>query len=522
MATTIKGQGGVMVWNWAQTFHCCPREYFEPESVDQIKTVLTRARREGVNVKVIGEGHSPSDLPLSHGFVVNLKKYTGIKKIDDARKRVTVKSGTRLKDLHVLLRKSGYACSNLGSVSDLTIAGICQTHTHGTGSNFGIFATTVTEYTIIYADGTQETLNLKQMERSGEAFRFRAILGGIGAMGVLESITVQVEDDFWLTAKQCPKTFDEVLENVERDRFSAEHYRFWWIPHTNMCVEWKANRCGPPTKPLPKPGVIGRFMSWVRDTVVGYHLLEFVYYLSTSMPSLVPLINRLYWYLLFNSEKRQLGPSNEVFNFDCLFKQYVTEWAIPAVHCPQAMRDIKAMIRREKIRAHFPIEVRFVKGDKFPISPCYGRDTCYIGIIMYRPYGKDVEHSLYWAEFEKIMLGYRGRPHWAKKHPLTPNMLSDLYPDFEAFCALRRKLDPQGVFLNDYLRRSLFIDDIKTTVEISDKRKGHSMDPPTDADLRHATIEKAMEEQKTMDEAKWRQRMMRSSEDLTASSTSFG
>lgn len=29
--------------------------------------------------------------------------------------------------------------------------------------------------------------------------------------------------------------------------------------------------------------------------------------------------------------------------------------------------------------AHFPIEVRFVKGDDIWLSPAYGEDKCYIG-----------------------------------------------------------------------------------------------------------------------------------------------
>ncbi len=35
--------------------------------------------------------------------------------------------------------------------------------------------------------------------------------------------------------------------------------------------------------------------------------------------------------------------------------------------------------------------------------------------------------------------------------------LADLYPEFDKFCQIRQKLDPQGMFLNKYLERVLKI-----------------------------------------------------------------
>ena len=42
--------------------------------------------------------------------------------------------------------------------------------------------------------------------------------------------------------------------------------------------------------------------------------------------------------------------------------------------------------------------------------------------------------------------------HWGKLHFLTPEQLAERYPESERFIAIRRELDPEGVFLNDHLR----------------------------------------------------------------------
>lgn len=66
------------------------------------------------------------------------------------------------------------------------------------------------------------------------------------------------------------------------------------------------------------------------------------------------------------------------------------------------------------IFAHFPVEVRFVAADDIYLSPSFGRDSCYINIIMYRPFGRSTDHHKYWDEYERIMKNAGGRPHWAK------------------------------------------------------------------------------------------------------------
>jgi L-gulonolactone oxidase len=48
-----------------------------------------------------------------------------------------------------------------------------------------------------------------------------------------------------------------------------------------------------------------------------------------------------------------------------------------------------------------------------------------------------------------------GRPHWGKMHWQTAESLSQKYPRFADFLAVRDRLDPAGVFSNDYTDRVL-------------------------------------------------------------------
>ncbi len=51
------------------------------------------------------------------------------------------------------------------------------------------------------------------------------------------------------------------------------------------------------------------------------------------------------------------------------------------------------------------------------------------------------------------MRKHGGRPHWGKLNTLGREDFRKLYPRWDDFAAVRRELDPQGRFLNDYLRK---------------------------------------------------------------------
>ncbi|MEX2016345.1 MAG: D-arabinono-1,4-lactone oxidase, partial [Candidatus Hydrogenedentales bacterium] len=53
---------------------------------------------------------------------------------------------------------------------------------------------------------------------------------------------------------------------------------------------------------------------------------------------------------------------------------------------------------------------------------------------------------------EAIFRDHGGRPHWGKLHNLQARELARLYPRWEDFQTVRRRLDPRGLFFNEYLR----------------------------------------------------------------------
>jgi L-gulonolactone oxidase len=95
--------------------------------------------------------------------------------------------------------------------------------------------------------------------------------------------------------------------------------------------------------------------------------------------------------------------------------------------------------------------VRFAAADDALLSTAAGRESCYVAVHVYR----GMEYETYFRAVERIMDDYDGRPHWGKRHYQTAATLAPRYPEWDRFQAVRARLDPNGLFVNDYTERVL-------------------------------------------------------------------
>ncbi|KAF9329109.1 hypothetical protein BG006_007810 [Podila minutissima] len=458
--------------NWARTFRCMPEQYYTPNTEGEIVKIIHLARILGKKVKAIGTGHSPSDLACTDGFMINTDKLNRLLEVDEQNMTITVEAGMKLHKLHDILELHELAMSNLGSISDQSVAGVMSTATHGTGAEYPSLCASVLDMTMITASGER-----LYCSKTVQPDIFNAAVCSLGSLGIITTMTLQCEPAFRLENKQEPAKLDHVLANLDSIIHSAEHVRLWWYPHTDNVVVWRANRT---TKEIsaPKP-------SWRTSHWFNYHIYQGLLDICRYFPRLIPTLSRFMFWATQSKPLERVDDSVKVFNFDCLFPQYVNEWSIPWAHTAEALRALDRFIESGSVpdelaskgidtsstcaglvqktspssssplKAHFPVEIRFVKKDDVWLSPAYGVDSCYIGIIMYRPYGKPVPYKRFWAGYEQIMGAFGGRPHWAKAHSVSYEGLKKAYPKMEKFTEVREQLDPEGMFLNDYLRRHL-------------------------------------------------------------------
>jgi L-gulonolactone oxidase len=200
--------------------------------------------------------------------------------------------------------------------------------------------------------------------------------------------------------------------------------------------------------------------SWLWHSIIGAHVVQFLPFVARYFL----VVNIWVGYLaawLVHEKTVAVDDSYRIFNVDCRYPQHTTEWAIPYNNTRACLFELRAWLEEELadpsgLRPHFPIEIRFSDVDDIWLSPSNGQRTCWIGIVQYKPYGFNVPYRKLFERFEAILFHHGGRPHWAKAHHLRPETLRKLYPRFDDFVQVLERVDPNGMFRNEYVQRHIF------------------------------------------------------------------
>ena len=83
------------------------------------------------------------------------------------------------------------------------------------------------------------------------------------------------------------------------------------------------------------------------------------------------------------------------------------------------------------------------------MSTAYERDT--VTISVHEDIRQDDEP--YFRACEEIFLNFDGRPHWGKVNYLDGTQLARQHSRWSDWWQTRDSVDPNGIFLNDYLTK---------------------------------------------------------------------
>ncbi|MFL5885487.1 MAG: D-arabinono-1,4-lactone oxidase [Thermoleophilaceae bacterium] len=427
------------VWrNWARDQHCAPAAIDEPCSEQEVVEALTRAAASGLRVRVAGAGHSFTDIACTDGVMLRLGRLGSVIDADPDTGLATVGAGISLHELGPALAERGLAMENLGDVDKQSLGGALATGTHGTGARFANLSSQVARLRLVTAAG-----EVVECSADEDPDLFRAARVGLGAVGVLTAVTLRCLPAHTLRRVDELRPLGETLDRLEEHAERHEHFEFFAFPYTDIALTRTTERTE--AEPAPPPPL----RAWLQDVLIENGVLDLFCRAGKIAPGLVPRINRALTGLVTGGERTDR--SYAIFANPRLVRFTEMEYAIPRVALAEAVRRVFELVERRRLPVGFPIEVRIVAPDDAFLSPAAGRDTGYVAVHMYR----GTEFESYFRGVEAIMRECEGRPHWGKRHYRTAADLAPLYPDWDRFQAVRARVDPHGLFRNDYTDRVL-------------------------------------------------------------------
>ena len=425
--------------NWAGLETARPERVESPADTAAIVAAVERARTEGSTVKMIGTGHSFTAISAPEGTMLRPTKLGGILSVDRDAMTVTALAGTQLKSLNAQLEVLGLSLHNMGDIAEQTLAGATSTGTHGTGGVAASLSAQICGLQLV--TGTGEVVTATETEHP-ELLEFARV--GLGALGVLTTLTFRVEPLFALEATEAPMSWDEALDTFDERIAAHHHVDTYWFPHTDQLMVKTNDRLADlETSPLP------RWRSWWDDDFLSNSLFGALNHLTNAVPAMIPRFNQVSSRMLSARSYSDVAHKVFVSPRTVVFREM--EYAVPREAGLTALREARAALDRSDLRITFPVEIRTTPADDIPLSTSTGRDSFYLAFHTHR----DADHRAYFDLVEPIMRAHDGRPHWGKVHTRTAADLAPAYPRFAEFLALRDRLDPDRVFANAYLRRVL-------------------------------------------------------------------
>jgi FAD/FMN-containing dehydrogenase len=236
---------------------------------------------------------------------------------------------------------------------------------------------------------------------------------------------------------------EEVISRFDELADAHDHFEFFTFPYTDVALTRASQRTSEPPDPPPA------WKTFLEDVVVVNGALGLSCRLGKLVPAAVPALNRVLTRAAGRSVRSdhsyRLYPNRRSVVFTEM------EYAIPRAAVGVAVERVMDLVKRRRLPVSFPLEVRVVASDDAFLSTAHGRETAYVAVHVYR----GTEFESYFRGVETIMDEYGGRPHWGKRHYQNAATLRDRYPEWDRFQAVRERLDPEGVFQNDYTERVL-------------------------------------------------------------------
>jgi alditol oxidase len=414
--------------NWAGNLTYSTNNVFYPKTVSEVQSLVKKCER----LRGLGTRHCFNTIADSKYNLISSNYLNNILSLDTVNNTVTVEGGIKYGELAPWLDKKGYALHNLASLPHISVAGSITTATHGSGVKNGNLSTQVRGLEIVIADGSVVKLS---REKDGENFKGAVV--GLGALGIITSVTLAVQPTYQVRQLVFVKMPLEELKDHFTDIVSAGY-------SVSLFTDWQSEF------------INEVWIKEITDPNMHYRVMDEFYGAKAAIKDLHPIIEISAenctpqmgvsgpWYERLPHFKMGFTPSSG--------KELQSEYFIPRENAIEAILAIQKM--GKQIGPHlFITEIRTIAADQFWLSPCRNQDSVTIHFTWKQEWD-EVKKLL--PLIEKELAPFHARPHWGKLFTMSAPVLESRYEKLSDFKKLAALYDPKGKFRNDFLHGSIY------------------------------------------------------------------
>ena len=416
----LEAEGGELK-NWAGNIAFQAPTVYYPQTVAEVQELVRQHRR----IKPLGSRHSFNTIADGPEIQISLKNMNRVIRLDREANTLTLEAGARYGEFVDYVHEQGYALPNLASLPHITVVGACATATHGSGLNNGNLSTSVCALEFVNASG-----DLVSFSRAKDPGQFEAAVVGLGAFGVVTSITLDLIPTF--EVKQV--IYRNLPMSILKDHFADIQARGYSV---SLFTNWANQNINE---------------VWIKSLVDDRNEIETeLFGAPAATENLHPVEEQSAenvtqqlgvpgpWYDRLPHFKMGFQPS--------VGKELQSEYFVPIAHAYEAMMAIAQL--HEQITPHlFVSEIRTIQSDNLWMSTCYKQQS----VAFHFTWKQDISVIMDLLPLiEQQLEPFQPRPHWGKLFTMPATVLQSRYPKLADFKRFIRQHDPEGKFGNGFL-----------------------------------------------------------------------
>lgn len=420
-------------------------------TIDDIRNALNTAIQHNLQVSIAGVRHSMGGQAFSKdALVLDMRNFNKILFLDENQKIVTVQSGATWHDIQLYLHDKNLSVKAMQSTDIFTVGGSLSVNAHGMDHNVGSVASTVTSFSIMFANG-----NIKTVTKADDPVLFNAVIGGYGLFGIILEVSLQVTDNvmykrdtIFLKTDEFPAFFKHAMQE---NKYGLLYAHLSTSPITFfkdvVVYGYAPIEHDGPFEPLGKVSLVNvrRFLINLAKIRTYAQVLKWV-----AEKYIDPKIDEL--------RKQHIISRNAVMHDSVEYLQNILvdetdilhEYFIPRKHFNACIKEMATILKQSSIPV-LNASVRAVHKESIMLN--YAPEDMF-AIVLYL--NQQVTTSALSAmekltkDLINLVLKFNGTFFLPYQLHYSSAQLHKAYPHIDKFFALKRVYDPSLLFVNTF------------------------------------------------------------------------
>jgi FAD/FMN-containing dehydrogenase len=446
---------------------------FEPQSLEDVQSIVQAARRDRKIISVAGGRHAMGSQQFGTDTqLIDVRKMNRVLNLDRESGILEIDAGIEWPELidgYLALQNGdphmwGIAQKQTGA-DRLTIAGTIAANAHGRGLTMKPFISNVESFVLVDANGTAHTCS-----RTENPELFRLVHGGYGLFGIVTSVKLRLVPRTKIERVVEIRTVDDLTPTFEKrisDGFQYGDFQFSIERDSEDFLHKGVFSCYRPVSsetPIPPTEKQLTDANW-RELLYLAHTNEKQafqryadYYLTTN--------GQVYW-----SDLHQLSvyPDNYHREIDKKLHapypatEIITEIDVPRPMLASFLDEVRDDFRKNKVELIYGT-VRIIERDEESFLAWAKQPYACVIFNLHTVHSPEgIQHSA--DAFRRLidMAARRGGTYYLTYHRYaTRGQIESCYPRFTEFLKLKMKYDPEERFQSDWYRhyKSMFADSL--------------------------------------------------------------